>query len=56
LDKWEDKWEFYKDKRGFWQWMRKISDGTTIASSTRGYENKDDCIENARSRGYTDNN
>jgi len=54
LDKWEDKWEFYRDSQGLWQWARKMLDGRTVASSTRGFNNKEDCIENARGRGYSD--
>lgn len=41
-----DKWEFYKDTEGLWRWRR------IVGSSSQGYVNKSDCIDNAKRNGY----
>ena len=41
-----DKWEIYKDGAGEWRWKR-ISINI-VGSSHQGYENKADCIANAK--------
>lgn len=47
-----DKWEFYLDAVGKWRWRRIASNGRVVGASTEGYENKSDCIANARRNGY----
>ena len=42
----DDKWEIYKDGAGEWRWKR-ISINI-VGSSHQGYENKADCIANAK--------
>jgi uncharacterized protein YegP (UPF0339 family) len=46
-----DRWEFYTDRFNQWQW-RKFEDGRVVAVSSDGFASKEDCINNARSRGY----
>jgi len=48
------RWTFYLDSRGHWRWKRKASAIQGVAYS-EGFENKLDCIENARSFGYVAN-
>jgi hypothetical protein len=58
-----DRWDFYQDSTGNWWWRRfrrntKIRDPFTLGyeilvdTSSRGYEKKDNCIENAVRMGY----
>jgi len=44
------KWEIYKNKDE-WRWRRTAANGKIVGASTEGYENKSDCIENARLPG-----
>ena len=46
-----DRWEFYKDRFDQWQW-RKFEDGKVVAVSADGYFSREDCVDNARARGY----
>ncbi|MDR3565964.1 MAG: hypothetical protein P4N59_31635 [Negativicutes bacterium] len=46
------RWKFYLDSRGQWRWKRAASTAQAVAYS-EGFENKNDCINNARSCGYT---
>lgn len=48
------RWKFYLDSRGQWRWKRKASSAQAVAYSV-GYENKLDCIKNARSCGFVVN-
>lgn len=48
----KDKWEFYKDKAGEWQWRRTARNGEIVGSSHEGYKNKQDMIKNAERHGY----
>ena len=45
--------EFYKDNSNEWRWRNKASNWKIIGASTEGYKNKTDCINNAKSNGYT---
>ena len=45
-----DKWEIYKAADG-WRWRRTARNGNIVGASTQGYENKSDCIDNARRNG-----
>lgn len=47
-----DKWTFYKDNAGKWRWTRTAPNGKIVGSSSQGYTNKSDCIDNARRNGY----
>ncbi len=48
-----DKWEIYKDDRGDWRWRRVASNGRIVGASSEGYNNRADCVANARRNGYT---
>ncbi len=50
-----DKWEFYKDKRGEHRWRRKASNGNIVGSSCEGYTGKSSCTANAERHGYNGN-
>ncbi len=41
------KLEIYKDVKHEWRWSIRIG-SETIAASTEGYKNKEDCLENIR--------
>lgn len=45
-----DTWTIYKAADG-WRWTRKASNGETVGASTEAYNNKADCIANARRNG-----
>lgn len=47
-----DKWEFYKDADGLWRWKRIAANGRIVGSSSQGYKNKNDCMDNAKRNGY----
>jgi uncharacterized protein YegP (UPF0339 family) len=46
-----DRWQFYKDKLGQWQW-RKFLANKVVAVSSDGFYSRQACINNARTRGY----
>ncbi|GFM33752.1 YegP family protein [Desulfovibrio subterraneus] len=46
-------WEFYKDSNDKWRWRKTATNGNIVGSSSQGYVNKSDCIDNARSLGCT---
>jgi uncharacterized protein YegP (UPF0339 family) len=48
------RWKFYLDSHGQWRWKRKASVAQSVAYS-EGFENKVDCIDNARRSGYVVN-
>lgn len=48
-----DKWEIYKVHANEWRWRRTASNGRIVGTSTQGYVNRNDCLENARRNGYT---
>jgi len=45
-----DTWEIYKGNDG-WRWRRTAPNGRIVGAATQGYENKSDCIDNARRSG-----
>jgi uncharacterized protein YegP (UPF0339 family) len=49
----KDQWGFYEDSHGKWRWRRVALHGRTVSYS-RGYQNKPDCMANARRFGYSD--
>jgi len=46
-----DTWEIYRDNAGEWRWRRTAQNGNIVGASTQGYNNKADCIANARRHG-----
>ena len=46
-----DRWQFYKDKGGLWQW-RKYGDNKVVAVSYESYYSRQACVKNAKTRGY----
>ncbi|MGK0188577.1 MAG: hypothetical protein ACI9R3_004388 [Verrucomicrobiales bacterium] len=47
----DDKWHFYQDKKREWRWKRVARNGRIVGSSSEGYKNRSDCIDNARRNG-----
>ena len=48
----DDKWEFYKDKKGEWRWKRTAGNGEQVGAAHEGYKNRVDCVANAMRAGY----
>ncbi|MGA2625150.1 MAG: DUF1508 domain-containing protein [Bacteroidota bacterium] len=46
-----DRWQFYKDKPGQWQW-RKFEANKVVAVSYDGFYSRRECVNNAKTRGY----
>ena len=46
-----DRWQFYKDKPGLWQW-RKFAANRVVAVSYDGFFSRQACINDAKTRGY----
>lgn len=52
----EDRFKFYQDRRKEWRWKRYAPNNRTVGSSSEGYKNKSDCIDNAkRVGGFNEN-
>ena len=51
----DDKWEFYKDKRGEHRWRRRATNGNIVGAATEGYKGKKSCTDNAERHGYNGN-
>jgi uncharacterized protein YegP (UPF0339 family) len=51
----DDKWEFYKDKRGEHRWRRRASNGNIVGAATEGYTGRSSCTANAERHGYNGN-
>jgi uncharacterized protein YegP (UPF0339 family) len=49
----QDRWEIYKESNGQWRWRRTASNGRIVGASTQGYNNRIDCLANAKRLGYT---
>lgn len=49
-----DKWEFYRDKRGEYRWRRK-STGLIVGVSCEGYKQEFNCEANAERHGMNGN-
>lgn len=49
-----DRWQFYKDTIGQWQW-RKFESNKVVAVSGNGFYSRQACVNNARTRGYVGN-
>lgn len=39
------KYYYYKDNKGEWRWWLNASNGKTLAVSSEGYHNKQDCLD-----------
>ena len=50
-----NRWQFYKDnnKPGMWQWRRFEAD-KVVAVSYDGFHSRQACVNNAKTRGYSD--
>ncbi|MBK7308463.1 MAG: DUF1508 domain-containing protein [Chitinophagaceae bacterium] len=48
-----DTWVIYQDPSKKWRWRRTASNGNIVGASTEGYDNRADCVSNARRNGYT---
>jgi uncharacterized protein YegP (UPF0339 family) len=48
----KDSWEFYKDNEDKWRWRRIAPNANIVGASSQGYENRLDCVGNARRHGY----
>jgi uncharacterized protein YegP (UPF0339 family) len=49
-----DTWETYQSGRE-WRWRRTASNGRIVGQSSEGYDNRNDCIANAKRNGMTCN-
>jgi hypothetical protein len=45
-------WRFYTDPARLWIWERLAFDGTVIERSAKGYKEYEECMVNAREKGY----
>jgi uncharacterized protein YegP (UPF0339 family) len=43
----KDKWDFYRDEKGYWRWRRRASNGLIVGASCQGYVRRIDCVRNA---------
>jgi len=48
-----DKWMFEPDTNGRWIWVRRSPAGEPLTASRANYETLEECVTDARSRGYT---
>jgi hypothetical protein len=39
------RFELYRDSQNQWRWRLRASNGRTIADSSEGYHNKQDCLD-----------
>ena len=46
-----NRWQFYKDKMGQWQW-RKFLSTKVVAVSADGFPSRKACVNDAMTRGY----
>ena len=49
----DDKWEFYKDKKGENRWRRRATNNEVVGASSEGYSTPKACKENARRNGWS---
>jgi len=45
-----DRWQFYKDKLGQWQW-RKFENNKVVAVSPDGFSTRKECVLHAMTKG-----
>ena len=45
------RWQFYKDKMGLWQW-RKFVANKVISVSAESFQSRKACVNDAKTRGY----
>ncbi len=48
-----NRWQFYKDKNGQWQW-RKYANNKVVAVSADSFSSRPKCVNDAKERGYVD--
>lgn len=49
-----DKWDFYKDKRGEHRWRARATNGEIVRASSESYKSKKDSVANAERNGYSE--
>ena len=47
-----DLWTFKRDTNGRWIWVRQNRDGVALAASHANYGEVEECLADARLRGY----
>jgi hypothetical protein len=48
----EDWWDIYQNFQNLWRWRRIDAMGRLVASSSKGFPTRDECVEDARLHGY----
>ena len=46
-----DRWQFYKDRLGQWQW-RRFQANKVVSVSSDGFRSRQACVKDAMLRGY----
>ena len=49
-----DRWFFYQDAANLWKWARIDVFGTVLSYSGSAFGTRDECIDDARRSGYTE--
>ena len=49
-----DRWFFYQDVANLWKWARIDVFGTVLSYSGAAFATRDECVDDARRSGYTD--
>jgi uncharacterized protein YegP (UPF0339 family) len=49
-----DRWEFYIDNNGLYRWRLINAYSRIIGMALNGFSNRDDCLEDARLNGFSD--
>jgi hypothetical protein len=49
-----DRWFFYQDVANLWKWARIDVFGTVLSYSGAAFATRDECIDDARRSGYSD--
>jgi len=49
-----DIWKLYKDSRNKWCWYKTAKSGRMLGASTQSFETEEECVEDAKSQGMTD--
>jgi hypothetical protein len=49
-----ERWFFYQDVANLWKWARIDVFGTVLSYSSASFVTRDECVEDARRSGYTE--
>jgi len=49
-----DRWFFYQDMANLWKWARIDVFGTVLSYSGASFATREECVDDARRSGYTD--